>query len=73
MANFDGFPKYDLYDTIDYPDWSVPFTREVEHNGTRLIYNGVPVGTYNEPLVRAYVEAIDDVMSQGSASPAMAK
>jgi len=37
-----------------------------------LIYNGVPVGRYNEPLIRAYVEAIDDVMSQGSKPPAMA-
>lgn len=72
MANFENFPAYNRYDTIDYSDWSVPFTREVEHGGTRLIYNGVPVGTYNEPLIRAYVEAIDDVMSQGSQPPTLA-
>ncbi len=72
MANFEGFPEYELYDTIDYPDWSVPFTREVVHDGTHLIYNGVPVGRYNEPLIRAYVQAIDEVLSRGSEPPTVA-
>lgn len=72
MANFENFPEYDLYETIDYPDWSVPFTREIVHDGTHLIYNGVPVGAYNEPLVRAYVQAIDEVLSQAVDRPMLA-
>ncbi|MDJ0926764.1 MAG: hypothetical protein QNJ73_03850 [Gammaproteobacteria bacterium] len=64
MANFEGFEEYDVYDTIDYADWDVPYTRQIEHEGTIIIYNGVPVGNYNEPLIRAYVEAIDQVLSQ---------
>lgn len=64
MANFENFPEYNLYDTIDYPDWSVPYTREIEHEGTQLIYNGVPVGAYNEPLVRAYTQSLDEVLAQ---------
>lgn len=70
MANFENFPKYDVYQTIDYPDWNVPYTREIEHEGIRIIYNGVPVGAYNEPLVRAYVQALDEVLAR---SPEVAR
>ena len=66
MANFENFPEYEVYETIDYPDWSVPYTRELVHDGTHLIYNGVPVGAYNEPLIRAYVAAIDEVLAKSA-------
>ena len=72
MANFENFPEYDLYDAIDYPDWNVPFTREIVHEGTHLVYNGVPVGDYNEPLIRAYVEALDEILAQAPGTTALA-
>jgi hypothetical protein len=66
MANFENFPGYELYETVDYPDWNVPFTRQLSYQGTTIIYNGVPVGSYNKPLIRAYVAAVDEILSQGS-------
>ena len=30
-----------------------------------MIYNGVPVGKYKTPIVQAYVQALDTVLSQG--------
>ncbi|MFW2406017.1 MAG: hypothetical protein ACN4GT_14695 [Gammaproteobacteria bacterium] len=65
MFNFEFFPTYDLYEPIDYPDASVPYTREFDVEGTRVIYNGVPAGDYNKPIIEAYSQALDSVLSQG--------
>ncbi len=70
MFNFEHIPDFDRYEQVDYPDWTVPFTREYVVDGTRVIYNGVPVGRYNEPIVAAFVEALDSVLPP--ASPASA-
>ena len=35
--------------------------------GTHIIYNGLPVGRYNEPIVQAHVMAMDEVMSKAQA------
>lgn len=64
MFNFEGFPGYDIYEPVDYPDWSVPYTRTFKIENTSIIYNGVPVGKYNQPIVEAYVQAIDSVLSK---------
>jgi len=64
MFNFEGFPGYDIYDPVDYPDWSVPYTRTFKVENTEVIYNGLPVGKYNAPIVDAYVQAIDSVLSK---------
>ncbi len=64
MFNFEGFPGFDRYETIEYDDWNVPYTREFLVEGTRIIYNGVPVGRYSEPIVAAHVAAIDSVLSR---------
>jgi protoheme ferro-lyase len=72
MFNFEHIPGYDRYEQVDYPDWTVPYTREYVVEGTRIIYNGVPVGRYNGPIIAAFVEALDSVLSAGS-SPAPAR
>jgi hypothetical protein len=63
MFNFEGFPGFDRYQTIDYPDWTVPYTREFVVQGTRIVYNGVPVGRYNAPIVEAHFQAIESVLA----------
>ena len=64
MFNFEGFPGYDIYQPVDYPDWSVPYTRTFKVENTEVIYNGLPVGKYNAPIVDAYFQAIDSVLSK---------
>ena len=64
MFNFEHFPTYDRYEPIDYPDPNVPYTREFDVEGTRIIYNGVPVGDYNKPIIEAYSQALDSILSQ---------
>ncbi len=62
MFNFEGFRDFDRYAPIDYPDWSVPYTREFLEGGTHIIYNGLPVGRYNPPIIAAHFQAIDSVL-----------
>jgi len=70
MVNFHGFDNYSLYDPIDYPDWSQPLVREYVQDGTRVIYNGTPVGRYRGPIVEAFFQAMDSVLSRHAGSPA---
>ncbi len=49
---------------IDYRDWSLPYTREFLEGGTRIVYNGLPVGRYNAPIVAAHFQAIDSVLAR---------
>jgi len=65
MFNFEFFPTYDRYEPIDYPDPGVPYVREFDVEGTRVIYNGVPVGDYNKPIINAYSQALDAILSRG--------
>jgi hypothetical protein len=65
MFNFENIPGYDRYEQVDYPDWTVPYTREYVADGTHVIYNGVPVGHYNQPIIAAFTEALDEVLAQG--------
>jgi hypothetical protein len=67
MFNFEHIPGFDRYEQVDYPDWTVPFTREYVVDGTHVIYNGVPVGRYNRPIIAAFVEALDAVLSPAPA------
>lgn len=70
MVNFHGFDEYSRYDPIDYPDWEQPLVREYVQDGTRVIYNGTPVGRYREPIVEAFFQAMDSVLSQHPGAPA---
>ncbi|MFO1427930.1 MAG: ferrochelatase [Steroidobacteraceae bacterium] len=71
MFNFEGFPGFDRYQPIDYSDWSVPYTREFVVEGTHVIYNGVPVGRFNAPIIEAHYEAMDSILSRAH-GPAVA-
>ena len=64
MFNFEGFEDYNRYEPIDYTDWSVPYTREFLIDGTTVIYNGLPVGKYNQPIIEAFYQALDSLLSQ---------
>ena len=65
MYNFEDFDDFDRYETVDYRDWTVPFTRSYVQDGTEVIYNGVPVGAYSLPIIEALYLSLDDVLSQG--------
>ncbi len=67
MFNFEHFPGFDRYQPIDYQDWSVPYTRQFLIEGTHIVYNGLPVGRFNEPIVQAHVMAMDEVLSKAQA------
>jgi protoheme ferro-lyase len=64
MFNFEGFKDFDRYEPVDYSDWSVPYTREFQIDGTRIIYNGLPVGRYNAPIIEAHFQAIDSILAR---------
>ena len=64
IFNFEGFEEFDRYETINYTDWNVPYTREFFVDGTRVIYNGLPVGKYNKPIIEAFYQTMDSVLQQ---------
>ena len=70
MVNFHGFDEYSRYDPIDYPDWNQPLVREYVQDGTRVIYNGTPVGRYRGPIVDAFFQAMDSVLQRHPGNPA---
>lgn len=69
MYNYEGFPGFNRYDPVDYSDWSVPYTRTFDVEGTQVIYNGAPVGEYNQPIIEAFYQAIDAVLSRAQVPP----
>jgi len=64
MKCFENFDQYDIEDPVDYPDWSVPYTRELVQGKTHVIYNGLPVGKYQKYVIEAFYQAIDSVLSK---------
>ena len=69
IFNFEGFEDFDRYETINYTDWSIPYTREFFIDGTQVIYNGLPVGKYNKPIIEAFYQAMDSVLQQRKNPP----
>jgi protoheme ferro-lyase len=67
MSNYENFPGFDVYDSIDYPDWDTPYTSHFEIDGTRIDYLGIPTGDRYRPYVaQALYDSFDAVLS-GSA------
>lgn len=64
LKNFHGFDAYNVYDVIDYPDWSVPYTQTMTQGKTKVIYNGVPVGKYQKYVIEALYQSLDSVLSK---------
>ncbi|MDG2242391.1 MAG: hypothetical protein P8L66_02745 [Rhodospirillaceae bacterium] len=72
MYNYEGFPGFNIYDPVDYSDWTMPYTKTFDIEGTKVIYNGLPVGKYNKPIVEAYFQAMDAILAR-SLTPLGAK
>jgi len=64
LKNYQGFDQYDTYETLDYPDWSVPYVRTMKQGKTTVIYNGVPVGKYQKYVIEAMYQSLDAIVSQ---------
>lgn len=65
--NYEGFPGFDVYDQIDYPDWDKPHTTHFEIDGTHIDYLGIPTGDRYRPYVaQALFDSIDKVLSKSS-------
>lgn len=64
MKCFENFDQYNIDDPIDYPDTSVPYTREMLQGKTHVIYNGIPAGKYQKHVIEAFYQAIDSVLSK---------
>ena len=69
MFNFEFFDDFSIYEPIDYPDWDQPMVREFVQDGTRVIYNGTPVGRYRQPIVEAFFQSMDSILSQHAGDP----
>ncbi len=66
MFNFEGFPGYTIYEPVDYPDWTVPYTRTFKVENSTVIYNGLPVGKYNAPLIQAFTESLTSILDKSA-------
>lgn len=63
MKCYENFDQYDIEEPIDYPDWSVPYSRELVQGKTHVIYNSLPVGKYQKYVVEAFTQSIDSILS----------
>ena len=66
--NYHGFDEYDVYEELDYPDWTVPYARIMTQGKTKVIYNGVPVGKYKHYVEDAFYQSIDSILSQSDSA-----
>jgi protoheme ferro-lyase len=64
MKCYENFKQFSLEDPVNYPDWSVPYTRTLVEGKTSVIYNGLPVGKYQHNVIEAFYQSIDAVMSK---------
>lgn len=65
MANYEFFDDYDVYDVVEYTDWSKPWRKRLQQDGTEVIYGGVAAYEFSGPIIEAFAQAIDSVLSQG--------
>ena len=65
MANFEFFDDYDVYETVDYPDWSVPYRKTYIQDGTKVTYGGLAAGKFADPIIEAFFMALDSIVSRG--------
>jgi protoheme ferro-lyase len=65
MANYEFFDDYTVYDTAEYTDWSVPWRKQLVQDGTTVIYGGVAAEQFSGPIIEAFYQALDAIVSQG--------
>ena len=67
MVNYENFPGYSIYDTIDYPDWDVPYTKHFVIDDTDIHYLGIPTGDRYRPYVaQAMFDSLDSILSRSA-------
>jgi protoheme ferro-lyase len=67
MVNYENFPGYSIYDTIDYPDWDVPYTKHFVIEDTDIHYLGIPTGDRYRPYVgQAMFDSLDSILSRST-------
>ena len=64
MKCSENYDQYDIEEPIDYPDWSVPYVRELVQGKTHVIYNGVPVWKYQKYVIEAVYQSPDSILTK---------
>jgi protoheme ferro-lyase len=65
MANYEFFDDYDVYDTVEYTDWSKPWRKRLSQGGTVVVYGGLAAQEFSGPVIDAFYMALDSIVSQG--------
>jgi protoheme ferro-lyase len=65
MANYEYFDDYDVYDTVEYTDWSKPWRKQLVQDGTVVIYGGLAAEEFAGPIIESFFMALDSIVSQG--------
>lgn len=65
MANYEFFDDYDVYETVEYTDWSVPWHKQLVQDGTTVIYGGLAAEQFSGPIIEAFYQSMDTIVSQG--------
>lgn len=65
MANFEFFDNYNVYETVEYTDWSKPYRKTLVQDGTTVIYGGLAAGHFGDPIIEAFAQSIESIVSQG--------
>ena len=65
MANYEFFDDYDVYDTVEYTDWSKPWRKQLVQDGTVVIYGGLAAEQFSGTIIDAFYMALDSIISQG--------
>ena len=68
MKCYENFDQYDIEYPVDYPDWSIPYVRELVQGKTHVIYNGIPVGKYQKYVIEALYQSLDSILSKSKQS-----
>ena len=62
MANYEYFDDYDVYETVEYTDWSKPHRKTLMQDGTKVIYGGVPAHQFAGGIIDAFYIALDSIL-----------
>jgi protoheme ferro-lyase len=65
MANYESFDDYNVYDTIEYTDWTKPWRKQLVQDGTIVIYGGLAAEQFSGPIIEAFYLALDSIVAQG--------
>jgi protoheme ferro-lyase len=65
MSNYEFFDDYDVYETVEYTDWTKPWRKQLVQDGTVVIYGGVAAHQFAGTIIEAFFMALDSIVSQG--------